>query len=1215
MTSRRNSFDSTDTTQSNLSKNSEIYLQRIQQETNRIRRKRKDRKSTGGKSSTTNSKSGSCSLDSTNNSLGSASADFDILSTSISEGSAAVAVAERLLQKQEEGKARQSTTSTTTNSPSNTPRKPNNISIIDRSFESTLTANSPQKRPSWNDLVESTERSNRSFEEAANNSNSNLTLKSVQSDEKKSDNDSNPNPNSKRPSLTPSLTNSEEYDESEYLVAQRGDSIAEKNAFEDPPFKSQQQQKQQQKQQQSSSLNYFTGIKKKPKMNSSEFQIKQEEEAFQKKLIDEVLGKEAGDKVSMEKVMMIIWQFRDDKDVIKFMTRFVCKFAGSRDVFDGIEFYLPQLAHMMIHLETEWDDAILERFSLVIAQQSIHFALQLNWILAGAIEDYQPELPDGTPNPTYNPLYYFRCVKLLTNIERCVVYRRPRSQELQRLYEKAKITKAEMHSLEQADRRFTAMQITAPDAEDDPIFGGTLKYKRAIRTSNFKLKRWKTRYFAIEERMLNCYNTQGGKLIRSMPLEGATVQAMKTSQKYPNMFRVTNRSFEFRMRASSEEDRNKWISMLENEATTGRVFGHTDTSLQLIDNKDAQRVIEELTPSQRERYKFYRNEREFVRRLTDVAEDLRFKEPADRKGAAPGLMKDLEIPTNAYSPLMTSTDIFRRIHSTMSKDTRVFNTKARCPTVMYFLGVRGELEYKGLRHANMDIAEYIHLKFDSASDWKTTPLVKGNMNGSSETIEVELGSEPLSEIAEGNEGTESPSKPSSAANAASLMTPEPKKLRNNNDSFVWTGSFAAETPGKDESSPSKKAQKNSSPSRANRHLRKFLKESMVSVPRKLAHHLERKSTRYSSMRSKSGNLSDSSKSLTGNVPIANHASQSHGIGEDVYIGRSSVMDSTKIIKGKTKAGDIDQESINRAKKIVCGGLSWAEKSFHMLENVKNKPKDPKVQLEIVCLLSKSNDDLRQEVFVMQMIHYYKSVFIAAGIPLWLKTYKILSTSASTGLLEFMVDSTSLDGLKKSPHYPKEGGLRAYYEQTYGGPDSKSFKAAQRNFVQSLAAYSIVCYLLGLKDRHNGNIMIDMRGHLIHIDYGFCMGMCVGHEFTMERAPFKLTEEYVDVMGGENGEAYKEFQKLFVEGMMEARNKCQIALGLVEIMMYQSNYPCFSGRRYGSGQALRGFRERLMLDVPDNKVEAKAKALITKARDHWGTRAYDSFQQWSNGYAI
>ena len=66
----------------------------------------------------------------------------------------------------------------------------------------------------------------------------------------------------------------------------------------------------------------------------------------------------------MEKVMMLIWQFRDDPSVVQFMAQFVAKYAGSRDVFDGIEFYLPQLAHMIIHLEVSWDDAILERFSL-----------------------------------------------------------------------------------------------------------------------------------------------------------------------------------------------------------------------------------------------------------------------------------------------------------------------------------------------------------------------------------------------------------------------------------------------------------------------------------------------------------------------------------------------------------------------------------------------------------------------------------------------------------------------------------------------------------------------------------------------------------------------------------------------------------------------------------------------------------------------------------
>lgn len=61
---------------------------------------------------------------------------------------------------------------------------------------------------------------------------------------------------------------------------------------------------------------------------------------------------------------------------------------------------------------------------------------------------------------------------------------------------------------------------------------------------------------------------------------------------------------------------------------------------------------------------------------------------------------------------------------------------------------------------------------------------------------------------------------------------------------------------------------------------------------------------------------------------------------------------------------------------------------------------------------------------------------------------------------------SVDALKKNPGFVS---LRDHFERTYGESTSKRFLEAQRNFVNSLAAYSLAAYVLQIKDRHNGNV--------------------------------------------------------------------------------------------------------------------------------------------------
>ena len=44
------------------------------------------------------------------------------------------------------------------------------------------------------------------------------------------------------------------------------------------------------------------------------------------------------------------------------------QYSDQKTVFEGIEFYLPQLAHMIIHLEVDWPTAALEQFVLIVCQ-------------------------------------------------------------------------------------------------------------------------------------------------------------------------------------------------------------------------------------------------------------------------------------------------------------------------------------------------------------------------------------------------------------------------------------------------------------------------------------------------------------------------------------------------------------------------------------------------------------------------------------------------------------------------------------------------------------------------------------------------------------------------------------------------------------------------------------------------------------------------------
>ena len=250
---------------------------------------------------------------------------------------------------------------------------------------------------------------------------------------------------------------------------------------------------------------------------------------------------------------------------------------------------------------------------------------------------------------------------------------------------------------------------------------------------------------------------------------------------------------------------------------------------------------------------------------------------------------------------------------------------------------------------------------------------------------------------------------------------------------------------------------------------------------------------------------------------------------------------------------------------------------------------------------KVGDDCRQDVLALQMIAAFRGIFNSIGLDVYVYPYRVTATAPGCGVIDVLPNSISRDMLGREA----VNGLYDYFISKYGSETSIRYQEAQTNFVKSMAAYSVISYLLQFKDRHNGNIMIDDAGHILHIDFGFCFDIAPGG-VRFERAPFKLTSEMVAVMGGSTtSQSYKWFEELCIKAFLASRQHTEKLCHIVSLML-GSGLPCFKP------ETIAHLRERFVLEKNEREAADFMRDLIKKSYSSYSTKGYDQFQLLTNG---
>jgi phosphatidylinositol-4,5-bisphosphate 3-kinase len=269
-------------------------------------------------------------------------------------------------------------------------------------------------------------------------------------------------------------------------------------------------------------------------------------------------------------------------------------------------------------------------------------------------------------------------------------------------------------------------------------------------------------------------------------------------------------------------------------------------------------------------------------------------------------------------------------------------------------------------------------------------------------------------------------------------------------------------------------------------------------------------------------------------------------------------------------------------------------------------RNSEIPSQFIQIIFKDGDDLRQDIVTLQMITVMDTIWLENGLDLRMKPYLVVATGDQSGMIEIVMNSKTtadIHNLHGKFGALKENTLRDYILEKNGESEEITEKAFD-NFVRSCAGYCVATYVLGIGDRHNGNIMLTNNGHLFHIDFGHFLGNFKSKfGIKRERSGFVLTQEMAYVMDGKDGYRFQIFKDYCCKAFNYVRKQGKRLINLF-LLMISAGMPELKNR-----DDIKYLREMLSMRLTEKEASSKFIAEIENALNNYFRSIDNAIHVW------